>query len=251
MRNRYTTVGVLAIVGVIVLITSALAPAGALENLPNPPRNAGPGYDNGPWGPPVWTIGDSISASADQKNYIAWFNGGNGWHTHIEATGGTNLIEHWRSSGGWNTFVRAAQSNARVIVVELGTNDIGGITSSTPNPLAEIAKVFDYMTWTAAYLNGTGKCVVWAGLNEWGNVSVYGVYDQADVARAFDNKLRELTRTYPAVHYADYTSLINTNATFRAGLYNGQPDTIHPKTADSMIQLAAWYTTQVRSSCGI
>lgn len=249
------------LLAVTALLGTAVVPASATEVLPTPARNASAGYDNGPWGPVVWTIGDSISAPNPwykpsqpryQQDLIAWMNGAKGWHTHVEATGGATMIEHWRNSGGWDTFRRAASSNASAIVVELGTNDISGIYSGDPQALQKIAAVFDYLTFSAAYLNGTGKCVVWVGMNERGNASIYGTYDQANVAVAFNNKIKELTGTYRNVRYADYNALINSNATFRAGLYkSGDKDTIHPKTDASMTELAGWYTTQVRSKCGI
>jgi len=240
---------------VLSLIAMSGVSADATEVLPNPARNAGAGYDNGPWGPVVYTIGDSISALPAQKDNIAWFNGAKGWHTHIEATGGATMIEHWRTSGGWDTFRRAASSNASVIVVELGTNDISGIYSGDPQALQKIAAVFDYLTFSAAYLNGTGKCIVWVGMNERGNQAALTppiVYDQANVAVAFNNKVKELRATYPRLHYADYNALITNNANFRNGLYvAGNADTIHPKTTASFQELAVWYTNQVRSSCGI
>jgi hypothetical protein len=231
---------------------SLAAPAGATEDLP-PPRPPQAAHDAGPPGPVMWIIGDSISADITQQNAYTFFNGLAGKHTHIEATGGTNLIENWRTDvPGWNTFVRAAQSDASTVVIELGTNDIGLILPGDPQGLQKIAKVFDYVTWTAAYLNGMGKCMVWVGMNERGNAFVAGPYNDPAVATAFNEKVRSLQSIYPMLHYANYDNLITTNATFREGLYvSGDPDTIHLKTTASKEVLAMWTLDEAQSKCGL
>lgn len=224
-----------AAVVLVVLAVGAFTqlPSAALENddpsvLPPTP------YVNGPDGPLVFVIGDSISADPQQRDIYAWINGGLGWKTQIEAVGGSNIVEHFR----FGSFDQARNSNAEAVYVELGTNDIGGINDAmTPSQaLIEIAKVF---TAIDNAVNALGnKCIVWEGLNEqWDAPFGPLIYNDKDVAAAINAHLKSLLASHPNLHYADYDLYVQQNETFRNSL---QADIvkIHPQGADGKIALA-------------
>jgi GDSL-like lipase/acylhydrolase family protein len=207
-----------------------------------------PVYINGPNGPEVFIVGDSISAQSEQRDDYAWINGGLGWHTHIEATGGSDILMHQR----WHSFDHARTSNAAAVFVELGTNDIGQINKTLPTnqALIEIAKVFTAVDQAVGALNG--KCIVWVGLNEqfdnfvtWPAPRGREVYDDKDVSKAFDDHIKSLMSSHPNLHYADYGAYVANDATFRDSLLADGTNYIHPSTTAGRVELAnfeAWYS---------
>jgi hypothetical protein len=212
-----------------------------------------PVYLNGPNGPEVFIIGDSLSAQPEQRDDYAWINGGLGWHTHIEATGGSDILMHQR----WHSFDHARTSSAAAVFVELGTNDIGLINDhlTTSQALIEIAKVFTAVDQAVGALNG--KCVVWVGLNEQFDNFVTlpntprQIYDDKDVSKAFDDHIKSLMPSHPNLHYADYGAYVANDTTFRNSLLADGTNYIHPSTTAGRVELAnfeAWYSAL---SCGV
>ncbi len=228
---------VVAAVCACVLVPAVSLGAGALETTPTTPIQH---YDNGPTGPLVYVIGDSIS-SGDQRDYYAYLNGSMAWHTHVASVGGQTINGHIKQK----SFYKAKTSKAKAVFVELGTNDISGIVDNNnqmppAQRLVEIAKVFTALENGIKALGS--KCIVWVGLNEVFDTSVLGTYyTDKDTAAAFDRKVVELTAKYPNLHYADYSSLIRNNTNFRNSLQDG----IHPATPEgktALAQFEVWYT---------
>jgi hypothetical protein len=231
---------------IVVLLVLAI---GAFMQLPSAALEVDDGtlaaptpYINGPDGPLIFVIGDSISADSTQKDLYAWINGSLGWRTQVEAVGGANISHHER----FGSFTHARNSGAKAVFVELGTNSIGLINESmTPaQALIEIAKVFQAVDRAVAALGD--ECVVWAGLNEqWDATFPNGlVYNDKDVAAAFNNYVKSLLPSHPNLHYADYNAFVRDNATYRDSLLADIVQ-IHPVTPEGKIQLAnfeAWYS---------
>jgi GDSL-like Lipase/Acylhydrolase family len=230
----------------VVLLVCAV---GAITQLPtaaleNPNNNLSPPtrYVNGPNGPLIFVIGDSISADATQQDVYAYINGSLGWKTQIEAVGGSNITDHER----FDSFTHARNSNAKAVYVELGTNDIGLINHdlSDAQILIEIDKVFQAVNRAVAALGDT--CVVWVGLNEQWDATFPNqlVYDDADVAAAFNDHVQSLLPSHPNLHYADYDAYVQQNATFRNSLLADVVQ-IHPTTFEGKVELGnfeAWYS---------
>ncbi len=235
-----------AIVVVLVFAIGAFMqlPASALEGDDETVAPPAP-YINGPAGAPlIFVIGDSISADAQQKDIYAYINGSLGWRTQVEALGGTNITQHLR----FGSFAHAKDSHAKAVFVELGTNSIGLIndTMTLPQALTEIAKVFQAVDDAVAAL-GSDTCVVWQGLNEQWNATFPNgiVYNDVDVAAAFNDHLNSLLSSHPNLHYADYDAYVAANATYRNSLLADTAVQIHPQTFDGKVELGnfvAWYS---------
>lgn len=218
--------------------------AGALEDDGGCKESPRPFYNNGPAGPLVFYIGDSITDNTQQEDIYAYVNGVHGWHTGILATGGSTISKH--RCLNWLSFLHAKQSNARAVVVELGTNDIFKINpQDIPDynkRLQAFFKVFTQAQWAADYLKS--KCVIWVGLNE----RFDNLITRTASAKAFDNKIKQLASSRSWLHYADYSALIRDNATFRNSLL-ADSWKVHPQGGDGKRELAAWVARRVDNNC--
>ena len=217
--------------------------AGALEQ-----RNGAPPvsaeYGNQSNGKRVWVIGDSIT---DDRQYGGTMFGkigmtfvGAGRSVHIDGSSGLTIIDH----AAWGTIQRAASSNARAVIVELGTNDIGFVST-----MDQYNAAVAYLNWAASTLKNSGKCVIWIGLNGNGNRQVFLTgkpwYDNPIYATMFNQQIQ--ARVGGGFLYGDYTYLVNSNATFR----NGLGDTIHPTSDAAKNELVKWYSSLLAFGCGV
>lgn len=201
-------------------------------------------YGNQNNGKRVWMIGDSITDDRLSGNTMMAKIGftfvGTGRSVHIDASSGSTIIDH----ASWNRFQWAAISNARAVIVELGTNDVGFV-SNWDQENAALA----YLDWAAATLANTGKCVIWIGLNGNGNKILAWPgqpwYDNPIWATVFNQRIQAIARSRPNFKYGDYTYFVNSNATYRKGL----KDTIHPSTDAAKNELAKWYSNLLTFGC--
>ena len=249
-------------VGLVTAMVSfgASASAAALEVLPGTVRDPGPPIVFNPnAATEVRVIGDSISWFF-QPPYYGYAFASAGWRTEIHALYGANMIEHWQNQRSWASFQGAAASaRTRVVVIALGTNDLGGITKMMPTATRknELQKVKDHATWSARYLSSAGKCVVFLNAS-----TVTGNYDSG-VAAEYNQHLSNLTAQMPSMFAVDYDLLVRTNANYRGGLFpigekiievdgsKQQKDGVHPKGGLARATLANWLRDQVRWYCRI
>lgn len=233
-----------------VLLAAALAglastPAMALEQRSGARQHPSVEYGNQNNGKRVWVLGDSITDDSlyrrgpSMQDRIGWVFVGSGRSVHIDATSGSTISDHF----AWNTIQNAANSNARAVIVELGTNDVGLVQNWDQENLA-----INYMRWAAATLATSRKCILWIGLNGNGNYQVFAPgrpwFDNPIWATVFNQNIQ--TAGSFNFQYADYTSFVNWNPTYRAGLL----DTVHPVTEEAKNELVKWYSALLAFKCG-
>jgi hypothetical protein len=232
-----------------VLLTSAVAiGAHALERPPAPntewevPAEA-------PWNDGLYVIGDSISfmvpytETARALGEKVWQRAGFGWSTygHRNKLWGQSML---------SSFEDAALSPARVVFVELGTNDTscmraGGWCGSdfpaTPEAAnAERWRMLGEVLAATQRLTDAGKCVLWAGPREIERPDS-GVAEP----RAFNEMLRTVQTMFPGrFFYVDYNQYTIDNQALRDSLDNVPgADRIHPATPEgrqAIANLAFW-----------
>lgn len=206
--------------------------------------------------PSVWIIGDSITADPAQRTFIHGNFGWMGWRTHIESTPGATMREHWQTLPTWNTFRRAAKSDARVIIVELGTNDAALFPPQDTNNLT---KTLNYLKYTDNWLriNAPGKCIIQMGVDDTGGSQIFNgttqkwmPYVDGYTGIWFNTTAR--AQATGNVHFADYAAKLVTDPAFKATIYQTteqQKDYVHIKTDAGKETFALWLRAQVRGSC--
>jgi hypothetical protein len=246
-RRIGTSIGLVVIASLVATLMGP--PAGSAFERADCSRPANAAYSNGPHGPDVLYVGDSISNLT--RDYYAFVNGGHGWHTTVLATGGATVLQHFCDSWGSWTWARNVAHGA--VVAELGTNDISGIDAQHPadpnQRLQEFANIFNATKLATDYVNN--RCMVWIGANEVFNTYVFGQkFTDTASAAAFDRYVKGLLSSHPRLHYADYSAFIRGNATYRASLTTAKGhDGIHPVTGAGKRELAAWVARRVDNNC--
>jgi lysophospholipase L1-like esterase len=212
----------------------------------------------GPWSYGLYVIGDSISlgvpydTTGTNLGVHTWWRAGLGWSTLGHRT------QAWPSNG-LASFEDAARSPARVVFVELGTNDTGcmrgvGLCALGDYPRTEQARVTERQKMdaevraAAARLLQANKCVIWAGPRE---------IEREDSGIAEAQRFNQLLRTVEAENpgrffYLDYSWFSFQNADLKHSLDEApEHDGIHPKTAEGrqvIANLAFWFA---RAWCGL
>ena len=232
----------------IVALSSVCAGAEALERPPAPDTQwevpATPPFDDG-----LYVIGDSISFAVPYVETGAalgekvWQRAGFGWSTFAHR----NTL--WGQSG-LSSFEDAARSSAKVVFVELGTNDTACMRSggwcfndfpATPEAQnAERFRMLGEILGGVQRLTEAGKCVLWAGPRE-----IERPEASSDEPRAFNQMLRLMQDAFPGrFFYVDYNQFSFDNQALRDSLDTVPgADRIHPKTAEgrqAVASLAFW-----------
>ena len=199
-------VATIGLVGAVVVVGALPTPA--TETVSTVPPN--PVYIAGRSSPRVLVIGDSISATLEQKQNYAFLNDLKGWGTEVRATGTYTVVTHKKH---WSFIYAYAEPAVRAVFVPLGTNDMTDVDTE-----AERGAV-----WSAiddAVRTMASECVVWLGLNSY--TSDAGRLYTNSQASTFNYYIwknsREQGGKFSNLHYADYNALVRGNSSVRAAL---------------------------------
>jgi hypothetical protein len=186
------------VVGAVLGLT--IVPSLATEDISTYPQK--PPYTNGPTDPRVLIIGDSISATKEQQDNYAFVNASRSRvGTEVRASGGYNV----RTQEKFLSFAWAqTRPEIKAVFVELGTNDMNGVT--TADQRSAVWRAIEDAVRTMA-----NKCVVWLGLN----ASQPTLYYPPAEAKNFNQFVWKLGKEgggpYKNLHLSSYDRLVRTN----------------------------------------
>jgi hypothetical protein len=242
------------------LLLCVLSGRGSAAALEGPPPTEGWENQGGPWSYGLYAIGDSISlfvpyiATGSARGHHVWERGGIGWSTQAHRTSG------WGHSG-LASIEDAARSPARVVWVELGTNDTACLRPGSCwfGPTTEEAaqaerwKILSEVVQAADRLVSAGKCVVWAGPRE-----IERPEASVQEAISFNNLLRMLQGRHPGKFFSvDYNAVTWSNPDLKRALDDDlgsgtrPPDGIHPRTTEGWQVIANLALDSARDYCGL
>ncbi|MDB4985025.1 MAG: hypothetical protein JWN04_203 [Myxococcaceae bacterium] len=197
----------------------------------------------------------------------------------VRALGGATVADFrvrtgWPGSGGNTTVADVLASNARVVYIELGTNDVSCMHRSTfvppgPDGVEDGASVdtcdqlkdkgnlvipadtdAGYTAWRDAQrakiksdalalindLVSANRCVIWAGPRE---INIYG--SRAEDYAWFNNVLKAYATTKPGFHYANLDLYAKNTPALTADWgkdWDGKGLNVHPQTGAAAYALA-------------
>lgn len=220
--------------GVFVVVVLAL---GATACQPTPPPTAAK--------PSVVLVGDSISNMASAQ-LDAVFRSLFGWNFSMYAEGGFSV-----------TMMRSAIRDRAafkpdVMVIALGTNDMGGVNAGRPDGATAWARYDAAVAQMQGAMNDMAgiRCVVWIDVNDWSRI-FNDEYDLRTWGPRYNARLRVEAAARPNVHVVDYADQIGAKGLpWLAANYDANI-LVHPETVEARQTVAAIMAQGVRDNCGI
>ncbi len=197
--------------------------------------------------PSVVLVGDSISTDASAGAQLdAVFGVLFPWNFSRYAVSGTD-VRSMRDA------IRArAAFRPDVMVIELGTNDMGAINQGHPDlatALTRYAAAVGEMQGAMNDLAGI-RCVVWIDINDWSRI-FNDEYDLRTWGPVYNDRLRAEAALRPNVHVVDYAAqIMGRGLPWLAANYDANV-LIHPVTTEGRQTVAAIMAQGVRNACGI
>jgi lysophospholipase L1-like esterase len=214
--------------------------------------------------PSVVVVGDSIS-NGSRAQIEAVFHGIAGWNVGVHAIGG-------RSVGTMlNDMRQIAEYRPDVVVVELGTNDMGGVASNPTPPKPTFDQALQTYAEEVARIDSAMDildeipCVVWVNINTWTNVPLYhdpdgsgpdprvhtGNFDLRTWGPPYNGQLEDRVGDLPRGHVTDFSGEIT--AMGLPWLLQNFETTfvIHPLTTTGKQKVALIMAEGVKDACGI
>jgi len=254
-RRTLRTIGAAAAMAV-----AAVAGSTGAQAAPQAPRRtAAPARAALAAKPKVVVVGDSISSDAVAGPQIdAVFDGLMGWDSSRVAIGGQSVAQ-------MRDYIRfLATSHPAAMVIELGTNDMGGVAlnaggvaPSGNQQLVNYANAVAQLEGALADVAGL-PCIVWINVNDWSRIdySPHGQYDLRTWGPVYNDRLVDeisgpgAIPAHPNLHVVDYASQIRAKGLpWMAANYDGL--VIHPDTTTGKQTVAAIMATGTRNACGI
>lgn len=196
-----------------------------------------------PPGPLAIAIGDSITQLSRER--LAFELVARGWNTSVLGRAGAT-IDDMRAS-----ILGAATLKPRVVVIELGSNDLG--YASNPEHT-------DPSDWSDAVEDAIGRigrtlddlapvpCIVWVNVSEWTNF--FG-YDTRRSGPRFNAALAEAAREDPRLHIVDYAALFRPDTPERTEALDRSFDNqrLHPASKEAVDAWVRAVGNTVDASC--
>lgn len=203
--------------------------------------------------PEVFLVGDSISDGAGQSIDATFER--QGWHHYRVAIGGQSVadMQAYIISG-------AQLRKPDVMVIELGTNDMGGVELDDANTGTVDAEArqrgyddaLDQLDTALRNMHDV-PCVVWLDVADWSDLDFgpAGHYNLQTWAPRYNAALRERQAHHPNLHVVSYAEQIRARGTAWMDDNFDEGWRIHPTTSSGRQAVADIMVDGIHDSCGI
>lgn len=197
--------------------------------------------------PSVVLVGDSISnTSSAQLNAV--FGSLFPWNFSMYAVGGRSVADMRQDIRNRVAY------RPDVMVIALGTNDMGGINAGHPNDATALTRYAAAVGEMQGAMNDMAsiRCVVWIDVNTWSRSALFNEeYDLRTWGPVYNARLRQEAAARSNVHIVDYANpIIAKGLPWLAANYDANV-LIHPETVEAKQTVAALMAQGVRDECGI
>lgn len=171
-----------------------------------------------------------------------------GYTNAVAGYGGTTILANRARLLG------AIEVHPDVLIVELGTNDIGGLYAADQFPMASDREAgFDKsvsLMKRTLHQTASIECVLWLNISDWTKLPNY---DTTDYGPRFNEELANQIARHDNAHLVDYHALFAPSTPERAAYLSANFDNLelHPQSDDARAKYVELVGSAVDGFCGL